>query len=331
LVGDNVSGAYHDIEGGIMLNSKRASQKQYETIDVEKKKKEMVGVVTLNRPPHNRVTLQLMQDVLDAVARFDADPDVRVIMIRGAGKDFSRGGDVEELAACKGWEANQFFMTVAEMAKALRRATKVTIAVCHGWTTAAGMVTAMSCDLVVAAEDTLMGSTAIDFGLLCPWGPIAIMPRQIGLKKSFELGVTGCLLSAEELLARGVVNRVVPLDKLDEEAMKLAAVITSKSPTAVLLHKRLFYAAQDMEYTKALDFGAATMVQYHQTEEAQEGMRAFLENRAQNLKVTGYSTDFSVRRKGGGNGVPEQKGVVRPLSIPARARTQAVSRAKSLR
>jgi len=295
------------------MMKKSTPTKQHETIIVEKRQKEMVGVITLNRPPHNRVTLPMMHEVLEAVGQFDADPDIRVIMFKGTGDDFSRGGDVEALAACKGWEANQFFMTVAEMAKALRRATKVTISVCHGWTTAAGMVIAMSCDMVVAADDTVMGATAIDFGLLCPWGPISIMPRQVGIKKSFELGITGGLVSAEQLLAHGVVNRVVPLAHLDEEAMKLTAIVTSKSPTAVLLHKKLFYAAQDMEYGKALDFGAATMVQYHQTEEAQEGMRAFLENRPPNWKITGYTSAFAVKRNGDDGAIEEDSGVLRHL------------------
>ena len=270
---------------------------QYETIFVEKKKDEMVGIVTLNRPPHNRVTMQMMNEAMEAVGAFDADPDIRLIMIKGAGEDFSRGGDVEEILGKQGWEANQFFMTVVKTAKSLRNAAKPTMAVVHGWTTAAGMVTAMNCDLVIAAENTLMGSTAIDFGLFCPWGPMSIMPRIVGTKKSFELGATGGLVSAEQALGHGVINRMVPLEKLDEAAMEFAAEITCKSLTAMMLHKKTFYAAQDMEYNKALDFGAAAMVMYHMTPEATEGMQAFLEGRKPVWDIDGYTSDWSVRRK----------------------------------
>ena len=273
------------------------TKSEYEFIIVEKKKVEMVGIVILNRPPHNRITLPMMHEILNAVSMFDADPDIRLIMIKGAGNDFGRGGDVKAILDCEGWEANQFFMTVVDVAKSLRAASKPTMAVVHGWTTAASMVTAMNCDLVIAADDTVMGATAINFGLLCPWGPISIMPRIVGTKRSFELGATGELVPAEHLLEHGVVNRLATRDKLDESAMEFAAEITCKSPTAMMLHKKTFYAAQDMEYGKALDYGAAAMVQYHMTPEAKEGMNAFLEDREPEWNIDGYSSDYSVRRK----------------------------------
>ncbi|WP_120497995.1 enoyl-CoA hydratase/isomerase family protein [Kiloniella sp. EL199] len=279
-----------------MLNQ-TVGTSEYELIITEKKSTEMVGIITLNHPPHNRVTMQMMNETMDAVAKFDNDPDIRLIMIKGAGEDFGRGGDVEEILSCEGWEANQFFMTVVKTAKSLREAAKPIMAVVHGWTTAASMVTAMNCDLVIAADNTIMGATAIDFGLFCPWGPISIMPRIVGTKRSFEVGVTGELVPADHLLAHGVINRMVPLENLEDAAMKFAAEITCKSPTAVMLHKKTFYAAQDMEYNKALDFGAAAMVQYHHTPEAQEGMKAFIEQRAPDWEITGYTGDWSVRRK----------------------------------
>jgi len=279
-----------------MLHAKIPEAK-YETIFVEKKTAEMVGIVTLNRPPHNRLTMQLMNEVLEAVGNFDADPDVRLIMIKGAGEHFGLGGDVAEINSKEGWEANQFFMTVVKTAKALRAAAKPTMAVVHGLTTSGNMVVAMNCDLVIAADNTIMGATAIDFGLFCPWGPISIMPRIVGTKRSFEVGATGELVPASHLLDHGVINRMAPLAELDEAAMKFAAEITSKSPTAMMLHKKTFYAAQDMEYTKALDFGAAAMVQYHMTPEAKEGMQAFLEDRRPNWDIDGYTSDWSVRRK----------------------------------
>lgn len=271
---------------------------EHEFIITEKKTEEMVGIVTLNRPPHNRITLPMMHEVMTAVGKFDDDPDIRLIMIKGAGQDFGRGGDVEAILGCEGWEANQFFMTVVQVAKSLRAASKPTMAVVHGWTTAASMVTAMNCDLVIAADNTVMGATAIDFGLFCPWGPISIMPRIVGTKRSFEVGATGRLVPAKDLFDHGVINRLVPLEDLDEQAMKFAAEITCKSPTAMMLHKKTFYAAQDMEYEKALDFGAAAMVQYHMTPEAREGMRAFLEEREPGFEIDGYGKGWSVRRRG---------------------------------
>lgn len=279
-----------------MLHQKIASS-GYERIFVEKRQKEMVGIVTLNYPPHNRLTMQMLNELMDAVTKFDNDPDIRLIMIKGAGEHFGLGGDVAEICSKEGWEANQFFMTVVKAAKSLREAAKPIMAVVHGLTTSGNMVVAMNCDLIIAADNTVMGSTAIDFGLFCPWGPISIMPRIVGTKRSFELGATGELVPADHLLQHGVINRIAPLAELDDAAMKFAAEITSKSPTAMMLHKKTFYAAQDMEYVKALEFGAAAMVQYHHTPEAREGMKAFLEGRSPNWEITGYTGDWSVRRK----------------------------------
>ena len=260
-------------------------------------KRDRVGIITLNRPPENRLVLQMLQEIMSATADFDADENISLIMVKAAGKDFSRGGDVQALLDLKDWEANQFFMTLIDTVKAFRRATKPVMAVVHGWATAAGMVIALGCDLVVASEDASFGATAINFGLFCFFGPPTLLPPLIGPKKAFELGVTGDLLSAREADQRGMVNLVVPREKLDEEAWKLADKIVSKSPTAIILGKRCFYACQDMESQKALDHGASVMIQYQMTEEAREGMRAFLENRKPQWAVAGTRSDLSVKRK----------------------------------
>ncbi len=242
-------------------------------------KKERVGVITLNHPPENRLTLPLIHELCDALHEFDADEDVLLIMLKGAGKDFSRGGDVEALLPIKDWEANEFFMNLIDMVRTFRQINKPSMAVVQGWATAGGMVTAMACDLIVAADDAVFGATAIDFGLFCFFGPPTQLPRLVGPKKAFELGVTGDLIGAPEAERRGMINKAVPKEKLEEAAWELARKITSKSPTAILLGRRCFYTCQDMEYMKALDHGASVMVQYHMTEEAREGMRAFLEKR----------------------------------------------------
>ena len=124
-----------------------------------------------------------------------------------------------------------------------------------------------------------------------------MLPPLVGTKKAFEMGMTGEVLTAPEAYRRGVINRVVPKDKLDEAAWELARKITSKSPTAIILGKRCFYTCQDVEYHKALDHGASVMVQYHMTGEAREGMKAFLEKRDPQWCVLGTCSDLSVRRK----------------------------------
>lgn len=267
----------------------------YETILIEKREK--VGIITLNRPPENRFTLPMFREIKAAVQNFDADPEVLLIMVKGSGPHFSQGGDVEVILQRSDWEANEFFMNLVELAKAIRAAAKPVMAVIHGWATAGGLVLSLACDLIVASEDTQIGSTAIDFGLYCFFGPPIMLPPLVGSKKAFEMGVTGALMSAQEAERRGVINRVVPREKLDEAAWELARTITAKSPIAILLGKRCFYACQDVEFQKAMDHGASVMVQYHSTGEAREGMRAFLENRQPQFSISGYRSDLSATRK----------------------------------
>jgi enoyl-CoA hydratase/carnithine racemase len=267
----------------------------YEHICIERKEK--VGIITLNRPPENRLFLPLFREIKQGLEKLDADEDVLLIMIQGAGKDFSRGGDIAEIVELRDWETNEFFMNLIEMIKTFRQTTKPIMAVVHGWATAGGMLIALACDLIVASDDACFGATGIDFGLFCFFGPPTMLPPLIGPKKAFEMGMTGDLMSAVEAERRGMVNKVVPREKLSEAAWELARKITSKSPSAIVLGKRCFYACQDIEYHKALDHGASVIVQYQITEEATEGMRAFLENRKPRWRISGTRSDLSVKRR----------------------------------
>lgn len=272
-------------------------EKKYQFVLVEKKKKDKVGIITLNKPPDNRPNLQMFRDIKAAIEQLDADEDVLLIMIKANGPDFSRGGDVDFILKLTDWEATEFFLTLIEMIKTFQTATKTIMAVIHGWATAAGMVMSLASDLIVASDDAVIGATAVDFGLYCYFGPPTMLPPIVGPKKAYEMGVTGDLMPAQEAYQRGVINRVVPREKLDEEAMELARKITSKSPSALLLAKRCFYSCRDMEYVKALEHGAAVMGQYHMTAEAREGMKAFLEKRGPQWCISGTCSDLSVKRE----------------------------------
>lgn len=269
-------------------------EKEYEFVIVEKIIEERAGVITLNKPPDNRPNLQMFREIKAAIEQHDADEDVLVILLKANGPDFSRGGDVGFILPLEDWEANEFFLTIVEMVKTFNAASKTIIAVIHGWATAAGMVMSLASDMIVASEDAVIGATAVDFGLYCYFGPPTMLPPLVGPKKAYEMGVTGELIPAKEAQQRGIVNRVVPKEKLDEEAMELARVITSKSPTALLLAKRCFYSCRDVEYVKALEHGAVVMGQYHMTSEAKEGMDAFLTGRKPKWNVTGACSDLSV-------------------------------------
>lgn len=266
----------------------------YKYLLVEKKDK--VGIITMYNPPENRIVLSMLKELRDAFSRFDQDEEVLFIMLKGKGESFSRGGSVEFINNLEDWETIEFFQNVADTGIAVRNIKKPTMAVVDGWATAAGGVMANACDLVVASENAAFGATAVNFGLLCFFAPAVLLPI-LGYKKAFEYIMTGDLIDPFEAERRGLINKVVPRDKLEEAAWELANKIIAKSPSVIIAGKRSLKASIGLDYDRAMILGAASMVSYQMTADAKEGMTAFLENREADYKICGTRGDFSVIRK----------------------------------
>ena len=240
-----------------------------------------VVTLTLNRPVQfNALSHELLVDlraVLDAVA---ADESARVVVIAGAGKAFCAGHDLKEMRAnpAKGFqralfeECSRMMMTLTEMPQPV-------IARVHGVATAAGCQLVAMCDLAVASESARFAVSGINVGLFCST-PSVGLARNVGRKQAMEMLLTGDFIDAQTALERGLVNRVVPDDALDAEVKELTDAILSKSPVAVSSGKRMFYRQLEMgladAYTLASEVMACDMV----TEDAQEGIDAFIEKRA---------------------------------------------------
>jgi len=137
---------------------------------------------------------------------------------------------------------------------------------------------AAAADLVIASERVKMGLTAINVGLNCV-GPILPVARCVGRKKALELLLYGSLLKAQEALALGLVNRVVPHEELDDAALHWAEELAAKSPIAVQIAKSAFYQAEDMEYAKQFQYMNEAFARLCTTDDAKEGVAAFLEKR----------------------------------------------------
>jgi len=198
-----------------------------------------VAIVTLNRPQAlNALSVGLIRDVHAAFDRLEADPEVRVVVLRGAGRAFSAGYDLKETGAApvRGvveWRARlerdvRFTLRVWDCPKPV-------IAAVHGYCLAGACDLAMMCDLTIAAAGTFFGEPEIRFGS----GVVTlIMPWVIGMKKTRELLYTGFdRLTAEEALALGLVNRVVPPERLEAEAVAVAEEIARNDPEAIRLTK----------------------------------------------------------------------------------------------
>jgi len=249
----------------------------FETIIVEKGNH--IGIITLNRPDQlNTFTTTLAGELNQALVDMDQDKEIRVVIIKGNGRAFSAGIDVSVLPMKNVLEYRQWirdmeksFLTIAHMLKPV-------IVAAHGIAAAngAGLVTAA--DLAIVAEGTRIGTTAINVGLFC-MGPAVPLSRSLGRKLALEMLLTGDFIDAERAERIGLVNKVVPEDKLMDEAMNLATKLASKSPIALQMGKQAFYTMSDMEYEKAMEYSDEMFAELCTTEDALEGVNAFKEKR----------------------------------------------------
>jgi len=240
---------------------------------------DFVAEITLNRPEKlNTVNLALATELQNTLNELELDKDVRVIILKGAGKAFCTGIDVKELFAQTIVGRRTWLELVEKPVVEISRMSKPVIAQVHGVAAAIGAGLVASADLCIASEDARIGLTAINVGLSC-FGPTVPVTRSIGRKRALELLLFGDLIKAPDALNMGLLNRVVPASKLDEETRSWAVRLAEKSPLAIQMSKKAFYTAADLDYYKALKYMNEAFVHLTATEDAQEGVTAFLEKR----------------------------------------------------
>ncbi len=238
-----------------------------------------VASVTLNRPEKmNAFDSPMAEELLAAFSELDSCPKTRVVLVRGAGRNFCAGIDVSEILGKNILEYHQWVDRMERPLFFISRMKKPVIAQVQGVAAANGLGLAASADLVIAAEDARMGLTAINLGLNCV-GPVLPVARCVGRKRALEFLLSGALVKAPEAMAMGLVNRVVPADKLEEEARQWAAEFAMKSPLALQLAKSAFYTAEDMEYGKQFAYMNEAFARLCSTGDAHEGVAAFFEKR----------------------------------------------------
>lgn len=255
----------------------------FEAILVDKS--DHIGIITLNRPENlNTFNVPLARELNQALLDLDADQDIRVIIIRGAGKGFCAGIDVGGLEGKSPLEYYQWITLMEEWAVTISKMLKPVIASVHNIAVANGIGVVASSDLCVAAEGTKFGATAVNVGLFC-MGPAVPLSRNLGRKRTLELLLTGDVIDAVEAERIGLVNKVVPLDKLEEETMNLARKIAAKSPLGVQLGKKSFYAMSDLPYDKAFELTGNHFAILCTLEDAHEGVDAFFNKRSPEWKL----------------------------------------------
>ena len=247
--------------------------------------KDGVATLTLNRPERmNALGDTLREDFLDALTRSAADPDVRVIIVTGTGKAFCAGGDVKAMNEAK--EAGRERPLIDKIAPsrdrtllAMRDAPQPIIAAVNGAAAGAGMNLALGCDIRIASTTARFGETFAKRGLHPDWGGTYFLPRLVGMAKACEMIFTGDMIDAQEALRLGIVSAVYPPDELMPAVRELAGKIAAGPPIAIRLAKRALYHGEGVDLRSALEFETFAQNVCSETEDAREGIRAFVEKR----------------------------------------------------
>ena len=236
--------------------------------------------LTLNRPGQfnslSKDMLSAIQAELDAIA---ASETVRLVIIAGAGKAFCAGHDLKEMRGNHSKEFMQaLFKQCGELMLSITRMPQPVIARVHGIATAAGCQLVSMCDMAVAADVAKFAVSGINVGLFCST-PAVGLARNLGRKAALEMLLTGDFIDALEAKARGLVNRVVPADALDAEVERLAQSILAKSAVAIRIGKGMFYKQLEMGLSEAYDYAGEVMACNMMSEDAGEGIDAFMQKR----------------------------------------------------
>ncbi|MDY6872095.1 MAG: enoyl-CoA hydratase [Actinomycetota bacterium] len=252
----------------------------YETILVAREGR--VGTITLNRPKAlNALNSQVMAEVTTAAAEFDADEGIGAIIVTGSEKAFAAGADIKEMASLSFAEVftSDFFALWGRFA-----ATRTpTIAAVAGYALGGGCELAMMCDLLIAADTATFGQPEIKLGVLPGMGGSQRLTRAIGKAKAMDLILTGRTIGAEEAERSGLVSRVVPADRLLDEANEVAATIAGMSRNASRMAKEAVDRAFESTLSEGLLYERRLFHSTFATEDQKEGMAAFSEKRAANF------------------------------------------------
>jgi methylglutaconyl-CoA hydratase len=238
-----------------------------------------ITVLTLNRPERrNALTIELMRDLTAAIENAAADPNQRILILRGAGKAFCTGLDLEEAAKA---EPHQTAETVAGTLLALAETRLVTIATVHGAAVAGGAGIMSACDFVLAAEHTKIGYPEVRRGLVAGL-VMTFLRRQLRERDLRELLLASELITAERAREIGLVNRVVPSGELENEAQKIAASVVQGAPGAISNSKRLMEELWSTSVRQDIDRALRHHLQARESAESREGIAAFNEKRPPN-------------------------------------------------
>lgn len=238
-----------------------------------------VGIITLNNPEkRNSLSLELLKELFIIFNHAESLPEIRVLILKAAGKVFSSGHNLAEMinGSLAGYQ--EIFRTCGEVMQRIQALPQPVIAQVNGIATAAGCQLVAACDLAVAEENAAFGTPGVKIGVFCSTPAIPLV-RAIGRKRALEMLFTGRMISAQEAMNYGLVNKVVPADMLEAETRLMADKIAEASRMTLAIGKRSFYKQVNMPDAEAYAYGSEVIISNLFALDAAEGMNAFLEKR----------------------------------------------------
>ncbi len=240
-----------------------------------------VRVITIDRPDKlnalNRATLVALHEAFDAA---DDDDTVRVVVLTGSGpKAFVAGADIAEMSDLSPAQARDFSLVGQRMMRRVERMSKPVIAMVNGFALGGGLELAMCCHLRLAADSAKLGLPEVTLGLLPGFGGSQRLPRLVGRAAALELCLTGKPIDAQRALQLGLVNRVVPAESLEDETMQLADKLAQGAPLAMRAILDAVTVGGECSLDEGLEYESAQFGLLFSTQDAREGMTAFLERR----------------------------------------------------
>ncbi|HSI67040.1 MAG TPA: enoyl-CoA hydratase [Planococcus sp. (in: firmicutes)] len=248
-------------------------------------KKDGVATAVINRPPANALSRSLIMEVNELLDAVENDEEVRVVLLHGEGRFFSAGADIKEFTSVtSGEEFSKLSASGQEVFERVETFAKPVIAAIHGAALGGGLELAMSCHMRFVTENAKLGLPELQLGLIPGFAGTQRLPRYVGVAKAAEMLLTSDPISGTEAVSLGLANRAYPEEQLLSETLTIAKKIAKKSPVSVKAAIDMLQYAKPASYYQGVEAEAGSFGTVFVSEDAKEGIQAFLEKREANFK-----------------------------------------------